>query len=194
MTFPSIKSAAVLALIALHALLSVTGSKAADDPRALQLSFEPWSKLCVGANRCFVSLGVKGACVPSGGRFSVHALKGRAISLVVNFGTKRKLEADISVQVDQEQPIHIPIRECYRLGCRGELNIDDDFVERLKRSSTVAMEATTTDHERLTLSFSLAGFARTYDGPGLETPVLELTQEEMRQRAAQFRPLPQCED
>jgi invasion protein IalB len=121
-------------------------------------------------------------------------VKGRAISLVVNFGTGRKLDADVSVQVDQDQPIHVPIRECYRFGCRGELNIDDDFVERLKRSSTVTMEATTTDHERLTLSFSLGDFARTYDGPGLETPVLELTQEEMRQRAAQFRPLPQCEN
>jgi invasion protein IalB len=195
MAIPSIKSAIIPASIVLLAFSPVSVSRAADDPRASQLTFEPWSKLCVGT-RCFVGLGAKGACVPSGGRFSVETVKGKVARLVVNFnfGTRRKLEADISVQVDQDQPIHIPIRGYYRFGGRGELDIDDDFVELLKRSNSVTMEATTTDHERLTLSFSLADFAQAYDGPAIETPVLELTQEEIRQRAAQLRPLPQCED
>ena len=194
MTFPSTKRAIIAASISLLALAPVSGSRAADDPRAQQLTFEPWSKLCTGPNRCFVGLRAKGACVPSGGAVWVHILNGKATNLAVNFGNRRKIEADISVQVDQDEPVHVPVAACYPVGCRGKIDVDDDFVERLRRSGTITIEATTTDHERLMLSFSLADFAQAYDGPAIETRVLELTQEEIRQRAARLRPLPQCED
>ena len=197
MTFPSIKSTAVLVLVALLALWPL--SVRADDPRASQLTVERWSKLCADRSLCFVGLGARGACMPSGGRMAIHVVNGKAAKLAVNFGTKRKLEGDIRVQVDQEQPMHIPVRECYPAGCRGELDIDDDFIEHLKRSRIITIEATTTAHRRLTFSFPLAGFARAYDGPAIETPVFEELQDklkaEMRQRAAQIPPpLPACED
>jgi invasion protein IalB len=186
MTFPPIKRAIILALIALLTL-SFSGSRAADDPRASQLTFEPWSKWCIGSSRCFVGRGARGACGPSGGGVAVHILNGRATNLAVNFATRRKLEDDISVQVDQDQPIYIPVAACYPGGCHGELGIDDNFVERLKRASTITIEATTTVHQRLMLSFSLADFARAYDGLGTEPKVTEeiISSEKMKERAQQ---------
>ena len=128
----------------------------------------------------------------------VHILNGKAASLAVNFGTGRKIEGDISVQLDQDEPVHVPVAACSSVGCRGKIDIDDDFVERLKRSSAVTIEATTTAHQRLMLSFPLADFARAYDGPPIEPRAFEETQDrlqaELRQRASQFAHLPQCED
>lgn len=197
MTIPSIKCAIMPALIALH-LACPNGSKAADDPRALQLTFEPWSKFCIGHSDCFVGADARGACAPSGGAVVVHTANGKAASLAVNFGTRHALEGDIGVHVDQGQPILIPRRECYPVGCRGEFDIDDDFVERLKRSNAITIEATTTAHRRLTLSFPLADFARAFDGPGTDPKVFEEIgmSEEMKERfkrAEQEKP-PECHD
>jgi invasion protein IalB len=198
MTNPSIKCTIMLALIALHLLACSTDGQAADDPRASQLTFEPWNKVCLGNSDCFVGTGATGTCVPSGGAVVIHTVNGKVVSLGVNFGTRRVLEGDISVQVDQGQPTLIPHRECYPVSCGGEFNVDGDFVERLKRSKTITIEATTTTHRRITLSFPLAGLVPAYDGPGTEPKVIEeiMTSDEMKERLkrAEREKPPECDD
>jgi invasion protein IalB len=50
-------------------------AEAASDPRALQLTYQPWAKICVnrpdGNSDCFTSSGAKDACQPSGGGIAV---------------------------------------------------------------------------------------------------------------------------
>jgi invasion protein IalB len=198
MTTSSIKCAIVPALIVMHLLAWFNATKAADDPRAMELKFEPWSKSCLGQSLCFVGKGARGACVPSGGAVAIHTLNGKATSLIINFGTRRALDGAISIRIDQGQPILVSHPRCYPTGCRGELEINDDFVELLRRSQTITIEATDTAHRNLRLSFSLAGFAQAFDGPGIESNVFEETQEqlkeELRKRAEQSPPPPPCDD
>jgi hypothetical protein len=117
-----------------------------------------------GGSDCLVGTGVRGACFPSGGSFSVTRGDKRE-SLSVNVGTKHALEGAISVRIDQEPPILISHTECLGLYCGGKLEIDNGFTERLKRSRTVAIEATTTAGQKINLSISLVDFATAYDGP-----------------------------
>jgi invasion protein IalB len=141
----------LLSLLATYLVVGGSTVKA-DDPRAMQLTYGPWTKLCFkradGNSDCFIS----------------------ALSLLVNFGTKRTLEGGISVQTDQDAPIPISHPECFGLGCRGKLDIDGEFIERLKRSRTIAIEATDAAHQKLSLSFSLTDFATAYDGPESAPP------------------------
>jgi invasion protein IalB len=168
------KRAAVL--FAAIAVQLVVGGNAveASDPRALRLTYGPWTKLCFkradGNSDCFVSASAVGACHPAGGGLSISIRDEKILSLLANFGTKRVLESGISLQIDQETPISIVHPDCFGLGCRGKLDIDSQFIERLKRSRTVTIEAMDAAHQKLSFSFSLADFAKVYDGPAGDPP------------------------
>src|ERR1700722_20265583 len=79
--------------------------EAAGDPRATQLTYETWSKICLkgadGKANCWVSAGARGASHPSGGGISVTVLDDKSASLFATLGTKQVLEGAISVQIDQ---------------------------------------------------------------------------------------------
>jgi invasion protein IalB len=186
MRIPSIKCAIIPALAALH-LLAFQNSSKADDPRATQLTFEPWKKFCIGGAGCFVGVEARGACSPSGGVVMIQTVDGKATKLSATVGTKRTPEGDIRVQIDQYPPIPIAVSNCYASGCTGTLEINDALVQRMKRSSSVTLEATTTDHGRISLSFPLADFTQAYDGPGTEPKVYEefVSEEKMKERMQQ---------
>jgi hypothetical protein len=125
-------------------------------------------------------------------------LAGKNLSLSARLMTRRILEGPINIQIDQINPILIPNPECRGLGCRGKFEIDGEFIERMKRSRTITIEATDAANQKLTLSFSLADFAQVYDGPGTEQKVFEESQEKLKEllrpRAEKDQPPPQCED
>jgi invasion protein IalB len=163
------KRAMVLLSLAAAYLATDVSAVKADDPRATQLTYAPWTKLCFkradGNSDCFISAAARGACTPSGGGVSISIRDQKTLSLLANFGTRRTLEGGISVRIDQDTPIPIPHPECFGLGCRGKLDINSEFIARLKRSQTIAIEATDASHQKLSLSFSTADFAQAYDGP-----------------------------
>lgn len=171
--------------------------EAGNDPRASQLNYKPWIKYCFGASKCFVAAEAKGGCFPSGG-YVMIATEDQKASLSVYLGTTRPLQGEISVQIDQGAPISIAHPECRALDCGGNFEIDGNFIKRLKRSQTIAIEATDSTNQKIRLSFSLADFANTYDGPEAPLPkVFEETQaklkEELAKRAEEQKTL-QCQE
>jgi invasion protein IalB len=176
--------------------------EAAGDPRAAQLTYERWNKMCLkhvdGKPDCFIGAGARGACYPSGGGIAIAVMNEKSASLSAMLGTKHTLEGAISVQIDQDIPILIPHPECIGLGCGGRIDIDGGFIERLKNGRVVTVEATDAAHQKLRLSLALADFAKAYDGPGKEPKLFEeiLTTEQMKEqmeRAEKEKP-PQCEE
>jgi invasion protein IalB len=187
------------ALVLAAAYLVLGGSAVeADDPRAAQLTYQPWTKFCISKSNCFVGASAQGLCSPSGGTVTIALPENASASLSVIFGTRQTLDGAISFQIDQDNPIVIPDRHCYPSGCGGKFEIDRELVERLKRSQTIVVEATNSAHRKISLSFSLAGFAAAFDGPGAEPKSFEMSQEQfkelLRRRGEPNQPLPQCED
>jgi|HubBroStandDraft_4_1064222.scaffolds.fasta_scaffold248315_1 invasion protein IalB len=169
--------------------------EAANDPRAMQLTYESWSKYCVGKTTCMVGMDARGACSPSGGSLAVITNQ-ENVSLSASVFTKRMLIGAISVQVDQGVPILIPHPECNKLVCGSKVQMDSEFVERLKRSQTITIEATDTAHQKTRIPLSLVGFAQTYDGPETEIKVREETPENMKKMVEQSeknKP-PECQE
>ena len=161
-------------LLIISLSLLATDMSRAEDPRATQLTYDPWTKLCFpradGNSDCFISAAARGACRPSGGGISVWIRDNKQLHLVTSFATRRPIDGGIGVRIDQDAPIEIPHADCFGLGCRGTLPIDGALVERLKQSRTIAIEAGDTTHQKLSLSFSLTGFATAYDGPAGSPP------------------------
>jgi invasion protein IalB len=188
---------ALFSLIATYLVFVAGAVEAASDPRAMQLTYEPWAKFCLGNSVCFVGAGARGTCYPSGGVLAIAIQHDGSLSLSVTF--ERMLEGAIGVRIDQDTPISISHPECRGIGSSGKYQIDSEFIERLKRSHTITIEATTTAHQKLSLSLSLAGFAEAYDGPGTEPKAVEevlLSSDEMteRMKQAEKTKLPQCEE
>jgi invasion protein IalB len=184
-----------LLLVAISLVLSSSAAEAAD-PRAMQLTYEPWAKVCLQKSDCFIAAGSRGTCFPSGGMIAVNVASGKSASLSVTLATRRKLEGAIRLQIDQEPPILIPYVQCYPTGCSGKLEIDDRLIEQLQASRVIRVE--TTSQPTMNLSFSLTGFADAYNGPGSEPKAYEkiLTREQMNERIKQSeeRRPPECDD
>lgn len=186
------------AVIATCVAWGAGAAEAANDPRALQLTYQPWAKICVnrpdGNSDCFISSGAKGACQPSGGGMAVTIRDGKQWSLAVNLVTKRLLDGTLAVRIDQGTPIPIPDPNCGELGCRGKLDIDTGFIEGLKHSRTISVEAMTRDRQGISLAFPLAGFAEAFDGPAGGPPkVAEMTSDELKERLKRTENPPPCE-
>jgi invasion protein IalB len=165
--------------------LALDGStlKAANDPRATQLTYESWIKACIAAT-CFVSAGARGACNPSGGVISIVTDE-KGVSLSITLGTKGTLQGAISAQIDQGETILIPNPQCTGLACYGKTLIDSGLSDRLKKSKTITVEATDSAHQKINLAFSLTDFAKAYDGPAAPLPnVFEETNEKLTEELA----------
>jgi invasion protein IalB len=169
----------------------------ASDPRAMQLTYQPWAKICInradGNSDCFISSGAKGACQPSGGGIAVTIRDGKQRSLAINLVTKRSLDGTLAVRIDQGASIAVADPVCQELGCRGKLDIDTAFIESLKHSRLISVEATTRDHQAVRLAFPLAGFSEAFDGPAGGPPkVAEVTGDELKERLKRTENPPPC--
>ena len=174
-------------------------AEAANDPKALQLTYQPWAKICVnrpdGNSDCFTSTGAKGACQPSGGGIAVWIRDGKQQSLSINLVTRRMLDDTLAVRIDQGAPIPIPDPNCAELGCRGKLEIDSTFIEGLRHSRTISVEAMTRDRQAVSLAFPLAGFAEAFDGPAGGPPkAAEVPADQLQQRLKRAANPPPCEE
>jgi invasion protein IalB len=194
------KRVPVLSVVIATCVASGPGAaESAGDPGAVQLSYQPWAKICVnrpdGNSDCFISSGAKGACQPSGGGIAVTIRDGKQRSLGVNLVTKRPLDGTLAVRIDQGIPIPIPDPNCAELGCRGKLDIDTTFIEGLKHSRTVSVEAMTRDYQAVSLAFPLAGFAEAFDGPAGGPPKApEVTGDEWQPRLKRSASPPPCDE
>jgi invasion protein IalB len=197
---PFMKRVLVLsAVIAVRVGCGAGAAEAASDPKAAQLTYQPWAKICVnrpdGNSDCFTSSGAKGACQPSGGGIAVWIRDGKQRSLSINLVTRRTLDGTLAVRIDQGTPIPIPDPNCAESGCRGKLDIDTYFIEGLKHARTISIEAMARDRQGITLPFPLAGFAEAFDGPAGGPPkVAEMTSDELNARLKRAANPPPCEE
>jgi invasion protein IalB len=188
----------VLLLGSLAAQPALGGSSEAADPRATQLTYEPWTKTCLTQASCFVGIGARGQCIPSGGSISISPQNSKRALLTANVGTRTMLEGTISLRIDQDEPIQITKPHCYALGCGGTYEADDGLIERLKHAQAIGIEAKNLTGQTISLSFPLTGFARAFDGPGSEPKVREIVESQEkhdeRMREAEKNRPPECEN
>ncbi|MTV13657.1 MULTISPECIES: invasion associated locus B family protein [Bradyrhizobium] len=174
--------------------LAFGGVGEAADPRATQLTYEPWTKTCLTEASCFVGAAARGQCSPSGGTLSVSPQSSKRAIVSANVGTRTMLEGTISLRIDQDEPIRIAKPHCYTLGCGGTLEADGEMIERLKHAQTIAVEAKNLTGQTISLAFPLTHFAETFDGPGSPPKTSGQGSKDAQQHTESVKQLPQCED
>lgn len=175
--------------------LALGGIADAADPRATELTYEPWSKTCLTEASCFVAAAARGQCAPSGGTISVSPQTSTRALLTANVGTRTMLEGTISLRIDQDEPMQVARTHCYTLGCGGTLEANGELIERLKHAQTIVVEAKNLTGQKISLSFPLAHFSQTYDGPGSAPKASgQGSNEPQREHTEAVKQLPQCDD
>lgn len=66
-----------------------------------------------------------------------------------------------------------------RVMCIAQAQVADDFVTALKKGNKVEIQLTTGDAKSVPISFSLAGFSKTFDGPDMGEAALAKQREEI---------------
>ncbi|MGY4161813.1 invasion protein IalB [Bradyrhizobium sp. USDA 4461] len=178
------------------AQLALGGIAEAADPRATELTYEPWSKTCLTEASCFVAAAARGKCAPSGGTISISPQSSTRALLTANVGTRTMLEGTISLRIDQDEPMQIARTHCYTLGCGGTLEANGELIERLKHAQAIAVEAKNLTGQTISLSFPLNHFSQVYDGPGSAPKATsgKSATEPQREHTEAVKQLPQCED
>jgi invasion protein IalB len=183
----------LLGSLAVHLALASTVEAA--DPRATELTYEPWTKTCLTSASCFVGAAARGQCAPSGGTISVSPQTSKRALLSVNVGTRTMLEGTISLRIDQDEPLQVARTHCYTFGCGGTIEADSELIERLKHAQAIAVEAKDLTGQQISLSFPLTHFAQTFDGPGSEPKAsAQDVKEPQREHVEAVKQLPQCGD
>src|SRR5690606_972482 len=67
-------------------------------------------------------------------------------------------------QIDSAKPIRVPYMLCDPTSCATQLVINEEYVNSLKKGSTLKLTAKNRNNEDLTVEINLAGFTATYDG------------------------------
>src|SRR5258708_22520823 len=80
----------------------------------------------------------------------------------------------IGIQIEEGVPISIPA-SCAAFECKGQLAIDNEFIDKLKRSRTLTVQAVNSANQTISLAIPLSDFERTYEGPSSRLGQLRLT-------------------
>ena len=90
---------------------------------------------------------------------------GEEKKLIIEVPVGVRLDSGLAIQIDQDNPVTMPYRVCFPLGCFAEITVADDFINKLKAGNMLAVLVRPFhSSEVIGLPFSLAGFTAAYDG------------------------------
>jgi invasion protein IalB len=172
----------ILSMIALAC--PVAAPAASEDAKPLELTYSPWTKICIGET-CFVGREVRSECGLVAGAVLSERNGETKKTLRVTLPAGVNLERGVRIIVDQGQPVTRPYVDCYPVGCMADYQGGAELVDLLKQGHTLFLEGADAVNSPINQSLPLLGFAGAYDGPRIEPKIreaLKLSQEEREQR------------
>lgn len=171
--------------------------KPGEQAQAPQLISSPWTKLCSTDKEakkeiCLVTMELRAETGQFLASVLVRETKGepkKTFAVVTPLTVQ--LQPGFRVVVEKQPPVNGKFTICFPNGCFGELEIDADFVKKLKAAQGVAIQVVNQAGRPVSFPIPLAGFTKAYDGPPLDPKAVEeqqkKLQDEMQKRAEELR-------
>jgi invasion protein IalB len=173
--------------------------QAADTP---PLIYSPWTKVCgkdqqqpgVPAQKevCFTIKEARldtGQFVASAGLIELEGEQKKVIRVTLPLGLL--LRHGTRMVVDTNPPMTGVYNFCLPNGCWADFEINPDFVGRLKKGTSLVLQAFNLNGQVASFAFPLVDFAKANEGPATDPKVLEeqqkKLQEELQRRADEAR-------
>ena len=92
-----------------------------------------------------------------------------------------QLQPGLRVVVDQTTPMPAKYSICFPNACYGDMEINVDFVGRLKKGQALTVQAINQIGRTVNFTLPLKDFAKSYDGPPVDPKVMAAQQEKMQE-------------
>ena len=172
-------------------------AKPGEQAQAPQLISSPWTKLCstdpeAKKEICLVTMELRAETGQFLASVLVRETKGepkKTFAVVTPLTVQ--LQPGFRVVVEKQPPVNGKFTICFPNGCFGELEIDADFVKKLKVAQGVAIQVVNQAGRPVSFPIPLTGFGKAYDGAPLDPKTVEeqqkKLQDEMQKRADELR-------
>jgi invasion protein IalB len=178
---------------------------AANAPMVVQVKAEPsqpdWTKVCgkdqaANAEICYTTrdfVSDQGQPVLA---VAIYDIKGqqpaqqqRIVRFLMPLGLL--LQPGVRFGVDQGQPTPGRYAICFQNGCFAEAPVTADFINTVKRGTTLNVSVQNQGGREVTFAVPTAGFAKAFDGPAIDPKVVEeqqrKLQEELEKKSEELR-------
>lgn len=177
------------------------GQGAPAGPTVVQVKPEPsqtsWTKVCgkdQAANKeiCYTTrdfVSDQGQPVLAVAIYDVKGDPNRIVRFLMPLGLL--LQPGIRFGVDTAQPAPGRYAICFPNGCFAEATVKDDFINQMKKGTTLSVSVQNQGAREVSFSIPLADFAKGFDGPAIDPKVLEdqqkALQDELAKRQEELR-------
>ncbi len=192
----AIAGAALLGISAAHAASEDTKKEAEKKPETKQAQ-AVWSKACNTDPKSKKEICLIGQQLQTNtGQFlasvAVREITGESRKLlIISVPPGMLILPGMRVQVDKSKHKEAKYTICFPNACYAELVVDKGFIGQLKKGNQLQLTTLNQQAKPVPFKLSLAGFTKTYDGPGMKPEVMERQnrelQKELQKRAEEAR-------
>ncbi|SEF89505.1 invasion associated locus B family protein [Bosea lathyri] len=170
------------------------GGQAATGPTVVQVKPEPsqtsWTKVCgkdQAANKeiCYTTrdfVSDQGQPVLAVAIYDVKGDANRIVRFLMPLGLL--LQPGIRFGVDTAQPTPGRFAICFPNGCFAEAQVKDDFINAMKKGTTLSVSVQNQGAREVSFAIPLADFAKSFDGAPIDPKVLEDQQKQLQDELA----------
>lgn len=158
------------------------------------LTYSPWTKICppkaADPNAHQVCLTGKEGRLPDNGFMVVNAIvmeqegaPAKILRITVNtpFGLLVQPGTEVTVIVDQGQPLSAPFTMCSVNGCFADYEASPELIEKFKKGQNLIVRAVTGALSPFSVPVPLPDFAKAYSGPATDIKVVEERQKKLQE-------------
>ncbi len=155
------------------------GEAAAPTPEA------PWAKLCnadpaTGKELCLTIQEIRADTGQFIASATIRTIAGEAKkSLITAVPPGMLLQPGLRVQIDDQPPTDIKYGICFPNACYAELEVNDDFVTKLKAGGKLTITTLNQQAKPVNFPMTLAGFTKAFDGKGLDQAAQQARESEL---------------
>jgi invasion protein IalB len=160
--------------------------KADAQPKQQQVAATRWTKLCQPAD---AAQNTKETCGITQQLFAETGQVLAVVTVIEEKGAQRMfriavpfgmlLQPGLRVVIDQNQPVEVKYTICGQGGCLADLEINDDFINTMKKSKTLLVQMINHMGRTVNITFPLTDFGKSYDGPPVDPKELQAQKQKL---------------
>jgi invasion protein IalB len=189
MAFPTRRFSTWLALAVIATGVPVAASaqeaEAPAAPPAAGGPDSPWAKLCntdpaTGKELCLTIQEIRADTGQFIASATIRTIAGDPKkSLIAAVPPGMLLQPGLRVQIDDGAQQEVKYGICFPNACYGELEINDEFVTKLKAGGKLTLTTLNQQAKPVNFPMTLAGFTKAYDAAGLDTAAQQARENEL---------------
>jgi invasion protein IalB len=147
----------------------------------------PWTKICnrdPQANKevCLVAQDIRAETGQFLASVAVREVEGEPKKqFIIAVPPGMQLQPGMRVVVDKQEPLPARYSICFPNACYGDMDIDGKFIDLMKKSQALTVQAINQVGRTVNFTLVLKDFSKAYEGPPVDPKEIEAQQQKLRE-------------